>query len=164
MKNAWHTKTLFIQWWKYKWSYKYDHCIECKTVKFKHKWRWLCTRCWDEERSIKPNRIESKQKASKKWHTINKPRKPREEYKKSLPKPTWFDRRSYQKEWYMKNREVILFLKKWVVRKRKWLPTIEILWKHIPYIDLEKPIAMSGYDEWKKNVELFDKIRNFLTK
>lgn len=99
-----------------------------------------------------------------KWHVINKPKKPREEWKKTWPKPTWFDKIQYKKEWYQKNREVILFLKKWEVRKRKWLPVIEMLGKYIPYIELEKPIAMNWYDEWKRNQELFDKVIQFLRK
>lgn len=164
MKAFWHTWTLFIQAEKYKWSYKFDHCQQCKTCNFKHKGRWLCTSCWDKERANNPKRIEVRKKAWKKWHEIHKPRKPREEWKPMWQKPTWFDQKSYQHEWYMKNRDAILFLKKWAVCKRLWKPVLEIMWKHIPYIDLEKPKNIDFYDEWKKNSDIFDKVKKYLTK
>lgn len=164
MKAYWHTKTLFIQGWKYKWACKYEHCIECWQTKFKHKWRWLCTSCWEKERDKTERRKEVKYKAWHKWHIENKPKKPREEWKKMWPKPTGFDRSEYGKQWYQKNREVILLLNKWKVRKRKWLPVIEILGKYIPYINLEKPPTLKWYDEWKQNQQIFDKIIQFINK
>lgn len=164
MKAYWHTWTLFIQWWKYKWACKYENCVSCGKVDKPHKWRWLCTRCWDKERDKDPKRKEIKYKAWHKWHIENKPKKPREEWKQMWPRPTWFNEKEYKHEWYMNNREVILLLRKWEVRKRKWLPTIQILWKHIPYFDITKPKSLEWYDEWKKNQELFDKVKKFLTK
>lgn len=165
-KEYGHTKTLFIQWWKYKWSYKYEHCISCGKVDKPHKWRWLCTRCRDKKRDQDPKRKEQKYKACIKWHENNYKRIPREEWKPmgNLKRLTPEQKKEYQHQWYMKNREVIWLLRKWEVRKRKWLPTIQILWKHIPYFDITKPLALERYDEWKKNMELFDKVRKYLNK
>ena len=162
MKAFWHTQTLFIQADKYKWSYKFYHWQECKTCNFKHKWRWLCTSCWDKERANDPKRIEVRQKAWKKWHEIHKPRKPREEWKKMWAKVIWFDHKKYQKEWYNKNKEVISILKKWEVRKRKGLPVIEYMWKFIPYFDMEKPRDINLYDSRKENMRIFDLIKKKL--
>ncbi len=170
MKKFGHTKTLFIQWLKYKWACHYDYCIECKWVKFKHKGRWLCTSCWDKERANNPKRIEIRQKAWKKWHEINKPRKPREEWEKMWPKPTWFDQKEYRKEWYNKWKVAILSLNRWAVRKKNWLPYIEYLWKPLPFESLAKPFdknmtcTQKEYDKWKNNVALFEKIKKYLTK
>lgn len=163
-KEYGHTNTLFIQWWKYKWSYKYDHCISCGKVDKPHKWRWLCTRCWDKERDQDPKRKEYKKTKCHEWYVENNPKKPREEWKSKWRKPTWFSKKEYQHQWYMKNRDAIWLIRKWEVRRKRWLPTIQIFWKHIPYFDITKPIALEWYDEWKKNIELFDKVRKFLTK
>jgi len=154
MKAYWHTKTLFIQWWKYKWACKYDHCINCLKCDKKHKWRWLCTSCWDKERDKNPKRKEIKHKAWMKWHVINKPKKPREEWKKMWPKPTWFDQIQYKKDWYRMNREPILLLRKWESRKKKWLPCIEYR--------APKRTVYLPFDDLIKNYKQFEMIKSYL--
>ena len=172
MKNAWHTKTLFIQWGKYKWACKYDHCVECKTCTSKHKWRWLCTKCWDRNRDNDPKRKEIKYKAWHKWHTINKPRKPREEWKPMWQKPflSLEDKKKYMHEWYIKWRDAILTIKKWVIRKKKWLPYVEYMGYPLPFETLSKPFDINQtcsdevVDKWRSDMILFDKVREYLNK
>lgn len=174
MKTFWHTGTLFIQWGKYKWACKYDHCIECLWVSFKHKWKWLCTSCWDKKRANDPNRIETRKKASTKWHTINKPRKPRSEWAKMWPKPTWFDQKAYQKEWYENNKVYITTIKKWKEWQSKWILCISYRGYPLPLQDLDKPkIVVSRIDDewtqkalndWKERMKLFDIMRIYIDK
>ena len=175
MKAFGHTKTLFVQAWKYKWSYKYDHCIKCLWVSFKHKWNWLCTSCWDKKRHNNPERISSRKRAWVKWHTINKPRKPREEWAKMWPKPKWlFDKKAYQKQWYEENKIYLSTIKKWKEWQSKWIPCISYRGYPLPLQDLDKPkICDNALDtiEWKKTINawkermnLFDIMRIYIDK
>ena len=169
-KEYWHTKTLFIQWWKYKWSYKHEHCTECKWVKFKHKGRWLCTSCWDKERANDPNRIETRLNASRKFSEKN--RIPLELQKKKWNKWWWTpeDKKAYQKSWYEKWKIAISTLKKWIVRKRKWLPYVEYKWHPLPFETLGKPFDINvtctdeQYAKWKSDMLLFEEVKKFINK
>lgn len=171
-KEFWHTWTLFIQAWKFKWSYNYEHCIKCWTVTFKHKWRWLCTSCWEKERDKTKRRQEVKRKAWSKWH--------KEHYiysdwsKKKWPKPflTKDDKKTYKKEYMRKHRERYKIIKEWKERKEKWLSYLEynINWKiiYLPFWDLVKPNCTTNnmylYDEWKEKIRKFNIIKNFYEK
>ena len=112
MKQYWHTGTLFIRWWKYKWANRYNYCTECKTCKFRHKGRGLCTSCWDKQRASTPNRIETRKKACLKHHRANYRYIPREEWKPMWPKRrlTLEEKRKYQREWQRKNKFILSFL------------------------------------------------------
>jgi len=174
MKAFGHTKTLFIQWWKYKWACHYDHCIKCLWVSFKHKWNWLCTSCRDKERANDPNRIITRRNASLKWHTTNKPRKPREEWAKMWPKPKWlFDKKVYQKEWYEKNKVYLVTIKKWKYWQSKWIPCISYRGYPLPLQDLDKPWTIHDISDrereirmnaWKERIHLFDIMRIYIDK
>ena len=175
MKAFGHTKTLFIQWWKYKWACHYDHCIKCLWVSFKHKWNWLCTSCRDKERANDPNRIITRRNASLKWHTTNKPRKPREEWAKMWPKPKWlFDKKAYQKEWYEKNKIYLATIKRWKEWQSKWIPCISYRWYPLPLQDLDKPKVQDNMldsidwkktmNAWKERMKLFDIMRIYIDK
>ena len=157
MKIHWHTKTLFLQWNKYKWSIKYDHCIKCKTCDYKHKGRWLCTRCIDKERYAKPKRKEVLRKSALKWsrqHTEE------EKIRKNL----------IQKKYYLKNKEVLQLILKARRRVQRWLPCLQIIikWKtrYLPFESLEKPttVTHTDYEQWKENQRAFDLIRSFYNK
>jgi len=155
----WPNKTLFIQWWKYKWSYKYDHCTECLTCEFQHKGKGLCTRCHDKKRSNNPIRKEQLLKASRK--ISEKRRIPAELHKKKWPKPTWFDQKQYHQEWYQKWKEAILLLRKWVVLQKKW---------HILPLYKGKPIPFAidrwsdSYEEYKERIRKFEVVKKYLDK
>ena len=172
MKAFWHTKTLFIQAWKYKWSYKHDHCIKCLWVSFKHKGNWLCTSCWDKERTDNPLRKASRYKASMKFHNANYVRIPRDQWKKMWPKPTGFDEVAYKKQWYQKNKLYLATLKKWKLWLEKWIPCISYRGYPLPLQDLDKPYTkmMSESDEeiainsWKERMKLFDMMRIYIDK
>ncbi len=172
MKAYWHTKTLFIQAGKYKWSYKHDHCIECKCVKFKHKWRWLCTSCWEKERDKDPKRKEQKYKAGHKWHTINNPSKPREEWKPMWTKKrlTPEQRKEYQREWARKWSIAINAIRKGATRHKKWLPCVQYMDVFLPFETLSKPFESNftctekEYEEWIENIKIFDEVRKYKNK
>ena len=173
MKAFWHTKTLFIQGWKYKWSYKYDHCIKCLWVQYKHKWNWLCTSCRDKERANDPKRIETRRKAWLKWHKTNKPKKPREEWAKMWPKPTGFDQKAYQKQWYEENKIYLATLKKWKQFVERWIPCISYRGYSLPLADLDKPGTIHEISnerretimrEWRERMKLFDMMRIYIDK
>lgn len=170
MKNAGHTKTLFIQWGKYKWACHYDHCTECKGVKFKHKWRWLCTSCTDRKRANDPNRKETRIKASRKF--CEKNHIPLELQKKKWNKWWWTpeDKKAYQKSWYEKWKIAILTMKKWIVRKKKWLPYVEYMGHPLPFETLWKPFDVNNnvpncvFEKWKSDMILFEEVKKFINK
>ena len=114
MKQYWHTKTLFIQWNKYKWSFKYDYCISCKWVSKKHKWKWLCTSCFDKKRKENPKRAFNLVKQQ--WKHYYKTRilmfLEKTEHKKKKVNFTKEDFKEYQKEWYQKKQRSYFFRKK----------------------------------------------------
>jgi len=169
MKKYWHTGTLFLQNWKYyKWSYKFDFCIECKTCNFKHKGRWLCTSCRDKERDKNETRKKQKYNISKKWHKKNyEPVKERKKRKSN------FNPVEYRKKYYNENKEVIKYLAKVYRMKKKWLQCIKIIinWKQrfLPFTELlEKPtttwLNFKIYEEWKEEQRIFDLIKLFYNK
>lgn len=176
MKNLGHTKTLFVQGGKYKWSYKHDHCIECWLVKFKHKWRWLCTSCWDKKRAKNPRRREVLYKSGMKWHHANKPKIPREEWRK-----TWIQafrtsesKKEYKRQWHINNyaiwKDAILCINRGKARNKKWLPCVQYKNVYLPFETLGKPFdvnmhcSMEEYDEWKEKMRLFDTVKAYLEK
>lgn len=112
MKQYGHTKTLFIEGWKYKWSRKYDHCQDCKTCDSKHKGNGICTRCTDKRRSYDPVYAEQKRQAKLRYHKRNYQYIPREEWKKFWPKNTLTpdERRAYQRDWMRRSRYIKSFL------------------------------------------------------
>ena len=168
MKRYWHTNTLFIEWWKYKWSRKYDTCICCKSPKKPHKWNWLCIACFDKQRA-KKRKWALKRQAWKCYYknrllyiltTAKDPRK------KRWQKPTGFDYKKYRKEWYRKNREVMLL--KWEVarRREKGLPCLKafIKWKEVyfpfewipdkPYANNPNSVTWEDYEKVKRQYDL----------
>lgn len=164
MKQYWHTWTLFIRAWKYKWSYKYDHCIQCKTCDHKHKWRWLCTSCWDKERNKNPKRKETHRVASMKWKNKNNPKKPREEWKKRWNnKQRTMTKQEYQKVWYQRWKEAIIILNKWKIWKNKWKILPEYQWYPIPF-DIWPRNKEESYEEYKERMRKFDAVKKYINK
>lgn len=164
MKKYWHTKTLFIEWWKYKWARKYDYCIYCKNVEKPHKWRWLCTKCWDKERDNNPNRRKVKKKSSEKWHKNNYQYIPIEEQKKKWTKKQRTKTKAqYQHEWYTKWREPILLLRKWIILKRKWYILPEYKLHAVPF-DIWPKIKDEPYELYKERIRKFELIKNYINK
>lgn len=174
-KEYWHTGTLFYENWKYRWSYKYTHCIRCWTCDHKHKWRWLCTSCADKERSKKTNRKKVRKIAKTKYfikkrifHWLETPEK-----KKTWPDKflTEKDKILYKKSYYQKNKEIIkLISKAYRMEKRGENPMkIIIKWKTrlLPFVWLmEKPsyTEEEKYEEWKKEQEIFLKLKKYYEK
>ena len=134
-KEFWHTKTLFIQAGKYKWSYKFDHCKECGNCDHKHKGNWLCTRCHDKKRDNNYKRKLIKQKAWKKWHELNY--KPVIEPKKKAKN---FNLKEYQKQWRKENIDALLLKEKTIRMMKKWKSCLSIMinWKtrYLPFESL----------------------------
>ncbi len=171
-KMYWHTKTLFLQNWKYyKWSYSFDHCIVCGTCKFKHKGRWLCTSCWDKERKNKRNRKISRKIA---WVKYSFRRRIKHWLDTKIAPKYWparilseEDKKEYKKSWYEKHKEVMKLISKAYRMEKKWLNPLKIMvnWKTrlLPFTTLEKPKMTTDpkYDEWKKNQSDFLKIRSY---
>lgn len=164
MKKFWHTWTLFIQAWKYKWSYKHDYCIECWKCDFKHKWNWLCTSCWEKKRDNTKRRKEVKRKAWLKRHQNNY--QPRERKKRESN----FDKEKYKKEWYQKNHEAILLKAKADRMRKKWIQVLKMIinWKekYFPWEWLlEKPITyinnFKKYEERKEQQRQFIILKNY---
>lgn len=134
MKKYWHTWTLFIKWWKFKWAYKYDHCIKCRKADFKHKWKWLCTSCYDRERknNSKQRKINLKIQNTKHYYKsrillfLEK-----KEYKKTWPKTNIFNLLEYRKNYYQKNKEVLKLIAKWNRMNKSWKNPLKIIinWK-----------------------------------
>lgn len=153
MKTHWHTGTLFIQAWKYKWSYNFDHCIKCWTCNFKHKGKGICTSCHDKERAKWRTRKQTLKKSNSKW--IETSREQFNEYQKK-----------WHKEYYEKNKEVINLIRAWQRYKKQGKPVLIISWKPIPFMELIKPKSTRDprYEEWKKNDILFTKLKLFLEK
>lgn len=153
MKAFWHTKTLFIQAGKYKWSYNHDHCTECGTCKFKHKGNWLCTSCTEKKRFKDPKRKLVLEKSNNLW--IENNRKQFNEYQKQ-----------WHKEYHEKNKEAINLLRAGLRHQKAGKPVIIVMGKPIPFMELIKPNSTLDprYAEWKKNDELFLKLKNFLEK
>lgn len=153
MKAHWHTWNLFIRGWKYKWSYKHDHCIECGTCKFKHKGKGLCTSCTEKKRAKNPKRKLTLEKANTTW--IKKNRDQFNDYQ-----------RKWHNEYYHKNKEVMDLLRAGLRYKKAGKPVLIVQGKPIPFMELIKPNSISDqrYAEWKKNNELFLKLKNFLEK
>lgn len=153
MKAHWHTGTLFIQGGKYKWSYKHDHCTECGTCKFKHKWNWLCTSCFEKKRANKPKRKLVRHKATNTWIEKN-----RDQFNKYQLK--------WHNEYYQKNKEVINLLWAGLRHQKAGKPVLIVQGKPIPFMELIKPKSVTDpeYPKWKKNDELFLKLKNFLEK
>jgi len=163
MKAYWHTKTLFIQAGKYKWAYHYDHCIECWKVDKPHKWRWLCTRCWDKQRDSDPRRKQIKLKASRKFS--EKKRIPLELQKKRWNKWWWTpeDKKAYQKQWHYKWKEAIIILNKWKIWERKWLILPKYKWKPIPF-EIWPKWKDEKYENYKERMRKYEVVKSYIDK
>ena len=186
MKAYWHTKTLFIEWGKYKWARKHDFCTSCLSAKKPHKWNWLCIACHDKQRAKNRKWALRKQQVKHYYKnrllyiltTVSNPRK------KPWQKPKGFNKIEYRKQWYRKNKKAILLyrkewyrknkkvmLLKWEVqrRRKKWLPCLEmrINWetKYFPFEWIEKPSQASintrTYREYEKLKEKYDLLYNW---
>ena len=147
MKNKWHTGTLFFKDGRYWWSYKFETCRECKTVRFPHKWRGLCTSCWDKERNKKTTRRKIVRniagiRFSYRKRVLNRITIDKRVYKKldiaSLKK----NRKHSLKTYTDKNREILNLRNKVYRRLQKWLPCLAIIieWekKYFPFEWIEK--------------------------
>lgn len=168
MKKYWHTWTLFIQAWKYKWSYKHDYCVVCWKCDFKHKWNWLCTSCWDKKRDNNERRKEIKRKAGLKYHEQNY--KPVIERKKRVKS---FDAKKYRKEWYNKNIEALKLKAKAYRMMKKGIQCLKMIinWKekYFPFEWLiEKPTTtwnkFKEYDQWKEQQRQFIILKKYYEK
>jgi len=168
MKSYWHTWTLFIQAWKYKWSFKFDNCVKCWTCNSKHKWRWLCIKCWDKEREKSPKRKEIKRKARIKYH--KKTYTPVIERKKRVKT---FDVKKYQKEWRLKNQEALKLKEKAYRMVKKGVQCLKMIinWqeKHFPFEWLiEKPTTtwnkFTEYEKRKQQQKEFDILKKYYLK
>jgi len=161
MKICWHTKTLFIQWWKYKWSYKFNHCIKCLTCENKHKWKWLCTKCFDKNRDKNFNRKKVKLKAWLKYYQKHK----------------WTDKekirlRNVAKVYYQKHKEALKIIQRVRNRLKAWKKCLKIVinWKdrYLPFENIEKPNCttsnMNLYDEWREKIRQLDILNNYYIK
>ena len=172
-KKYWHTWTLFLQNWKYyKWSYKFDYCIECKNCDSKHKWNWLCTSCWDKNRQNNARRKITRKIAwirfSYRRRVLHRLITKQRIYKKLDPDILKENRNKTIQKWIDKNREVINLQNKVYRRKRKWLPCLKIIinWKDrfLPFESLEKPATVfqnPKYDKWKKEQKEYDILINY---
>ena len=164
MKAYWHTKTLFLQNWKYyKWAYKYNHCIECWNCNHKHKWKWLCTSCRDKARHNKPKRIITLKKANK---TYLEKAKTDTNIKTRL--------RLNVKKYQTKNAEVLRIIRLARYKKNRWYPVMMMIinWKtiYLPFQTLEKPNLYQDnrnkveYEKWQKNIKDFQLLKEFYWK
>ena len=137
MKAYWHTKTLFIEWWKYKWAKEHNNCVLCGRCDFPHKGKWLCTKCYDKERLKNPARKKQIAKNNRNWLVNN-----REEIQEK--------RKQAKKLYYNIYKEELNFIAKWKRYKKAWKQVIHI-WKFPLPVWPEKPrsILHSTYNEWK---------------
>lgn len=174
MKNKWHTGTLFFEHWKYRWSYKFDTCQKCKTVEFPHKWRWLCTSCWDKERGNNKNRKYTKKKAGVKFHIKSKLLKILETPVKSRKKrEKTFDVKIYKREYYERKKPALKLLAKIDRRLKNWKACLKIMinWKErfFPFDWIERPSCMTSpdfpkYEEQRREFEILREYYNNLWK
>lgn len=161
MKKFWHTKTLFIQAGKYKWSYKHFHCIVCWMVEYPHKGKWLCTSCFDKERVKNKKRKNKVKLASIKFHIkkriLSKLTAKERVYNEKMTRE---DRLQYQKEWYqeIKEKNIEIIRLKWKIQrmKKSWKPmlTMRLWWKtcYFPFAWVPEKPFHSKFDtqEWKE--------------
>lgn len=155
MKAYWHTKTLFLRACKYSWSYKHEHCTECGTCDFKHKWNGLCTSCYDKKRAKKLDR--------KLWN--------RERQLKYMRTSEVF--REYQRkrkrEEYSKYGEAISVLRKWDRWKKSGKKVIEIniKWRYyaLPLSQIHKPewhTEDEKMEQYKEDSRIFESILEYI--
>lgn len=164
MKAFWHTKTLFIQWWKYKWSFHFDHCTQCGKCDKKHKWRWLCSSCWEKDREKSDRRKEQKYQA---WHRFSiKKRIPKELQRKKKPIFTREELTVHRKEaytkWYTEWKEAILILRKWQELKKLGIVLPEYKWKPIPFDIWPRDDKKEIYEQYKERMRKFDHIKAYI--
>ena len=170
MKAYGHTKTLFIQAWKYKWSYKHDFCISCKNVSSKHKWKWLCTKCFDKNRREDSKRLFNLAKQN--WKYYYKTRilmfLEKTEHKKKALNFTKEDQKIYQKEWYTINREAILLKWKADRMKKRWETVLIafIKWKerYFPFTNITRPPMWHDMIEYREKDRQYILLRQFYNK
>ena len=174
MKNKWHTGTLFMQAWKYKWSYKNDTCIECGSCKFKHKGKGLCVACYDKKRKID----EPKRKfnlAKQGWKHYYKTRVlmflEKTSHKKKKRKKSKEDIRKYKNEWYHKNKEALSLKARVYRRRKKWLPCLQMIVNnktvYFPFSEISKPTQAFWSPEWQEYAEKrrqYDILREYYQK
>jgi hypothetical protein len=155
MRNLGHTKTLFITAWKYKWSYKYEHCIICWTCDRLHKGKWKCTACFE--------RLRTKNKILKNNNQVA--------YQKKIKDNPEFKiyKTKKAKEYYQRNKQAICIINRGKRRKEKDLPCMVLIlnWKqaYLPFESIEKPkFAYQDYSEYKKKIKELIAVQTYLKK
>ncbi|NDK08255.1 hypothetical protein EOM39_03315 [Candidatus Gracilibacteria bacterium] len=153
MKKYGTTGTLFKQGKKYKWSYKYEHCVECGTCKFKHKGNGLCTSCWDKKRAIHNKNRQRTLRINKiRWyakrmvrHYLIKTHRLKGGPKKIL---TEEQKKQYKKDWEKKNRYPKKLIKIVKERQKNGLYCMQIVingtLRYLPFDNLYKPLLSRG--------------------
>ena len=157
-----------------KWSNKYECCIKCWTTEIKHKGNWKCRRCWSYDYTHKNEYNLFKRKLSKQInytrqkveYKLNTPVKPKPWRKINIYSKT---RKEQKKEWWLRNKDRILTLQKWLQLHKKWKQVIELFinWERlfIPYMELVKPkghhINSEKMQEYQKNIKLYNQIVKF---
>lgn len=128
---------LFLKWWKFIWSFKFEKCINCWTRKFKHKSKGLCTSCFDKKRS-----------EEKEYKKKRKIKDAKYEFKNKI---LW----NLNKEKNMNKNKKIIFYKKEVEKmKEKWkIPLKMYIWEkliELPFENLDRPRLKWTQYSWKK--------------
>jgi len=171
MKKYWHTWTLFINWWKYKWAYKYEHCIECWQSNSKHKGKWLCTKCWDKERGKTGKRKRQNMIKSRKFYYKERILMflVKTEFKKKKRNWTNESMDIYKKEWYKQNKERISLEKKTKTRLKNWLPCLQmyIKWKlrYFAFAWIDKPKVKPEFDlNYQKTKKEYNILKSYYEK
>ena len=169
MKIYWHTKTLFLKWNKYKWSYKYEFCIDCKRCDNIHKWNGRCVKCWDKNRNKSEKRKIKNKLTSIKYQYKTRILKWIEQTEKKK-KMKVFDEKKYKQEYYQKNKEVLLLIKKWNKLKKLWWEFMYIfIWgkmRILPFKTLKKPKPYNKelYEQWRENIKQFSLLKKYWLK
>ena len=168
------------KWGRVVWSFKYERCTNCKSQNYKHKWHWLCVRCWAEERNKNWKKSERKEFSIIKWNLKRKFLKILDWKKKRWRKDIFRDKAEYKKVWIFKQKALSLKLK-WKIPLKMYF-----CWElvELPFETLEKPRLIGNYrgkkqieawkefykkyeeemKQYKKNLQIFYFIRNFYLK
>ena len=158
----WHTWTLFKQWNKLRWSYKYDFCQICYTCNSKHKGNWFCTKCYDRLRNKKKSRKEQQKKSSNKYHIKNYKHTfnikwYKGKIKRILEEDKYKEmRKKAYNKWYDKEKYIKNILKEWSIKRT----TIFNIWNKNIYLPFE---IVDKKWRWI-NVEKFNLIKQYYDK
>jgi hypothetical protein len=131
------------------WSRKYKQCIECNSIKSRHKWNWLCLLCYDKNRNKNSKRIiQNKIRSYKYWYNVRIMQYLyKKRHKKSWPKQ-------------IRDEKIIPLLKKIWYYKRKWKEMIQInidwIYEYLPYNEMVGR-KHPDYRQQQKEFELLKK-------